>query len=78
LADIIRENGGNLSLALAGYNAGQQQVRRWRDRFGFTDEEEFTEDIPYAETRSYVKRVLGSYQRYASLYGTQRAVSHEP
>ncbi len=71
LADIIRENGGNLSLALAGYNAGQQQVRRWRDRFGFADEEEFTEDIPYAETRSYVKRVLGSYERYASLYGTK-------
>jgi len=75
LADLIRDNGGNLSLALAGYNAGQQQVRRWRDRFGFTDEEEFTEDIPYAETRNYVKRVLGSYQRYASLYGARRAES---
>ena len=73
LADLIQENGGALSLALAGYNAGQQQVRRWRDRYGFTDEEMFTEDIPYAETRNYVKRVLGSYQRYATLYGVKRA-----
>ena len=73
LADLIQENGRTLSLALAGYNAGQQQVRRWRDRYGFTDEEEFTEDIPYAETRNYVKRVLGSYQRYATLYGAGRA-----
>jgi hypothetical protein len=48
-------------------------VRRWRDRYGFTDEEEFIEDIPYAETRNYVKRVLGSYQRYATLYGSKRA-----
>jgi soluble lytic murein transglycosylase len=73
LAELIRENGGTLSLALAGYNAGQQHVRRWRDRYGFTDEEEFIEDIPYAETRNYVKRVLGSYQRYATLYGSKRA-----
>jgi soluble lytic murein transglycosylase len=78
LADLIRDNGGSLSLAVAGYNAGQQQVRRWRDRFGVTDEEEFTEDIPYAETRNYVKRVLGSYLRYASLYGARRAASQEP
>ncbi len=78
LADLIRDNGGNVSLALAGYNAGQQQVRRWRDRFGFTDEEEFTEDIPYTETRNYVKRVLGSFQRYATLYGARRAESREP
>lgn len=75
LADLIRENGGSLSLALAGYNAGQQQVRQWRDRFGFTDDEEFTEDIPYAETRNYVKRVLGSYLRYSSLYGAKGAAS---
>jgi soluble lytic murein transglycosylase len=78
LADLIRDNGSSISLAVAGYNAGQQQVRRWRDRFGFTDEEEFTEDISYAETRNYVKRVLGSYQRYASLYGAKRTVRREP
>lgn len=78
LADLIRDNGGSLSLALAGYNAGQVQVRRWRDRYGFTDEEQFTEDIPYAETRNYVKRVLGSFERYASLYGARRAEDREP
>ena len=72
LADLIRENGGNLSLALAGYNAGQQQVRQWRDRLGLIDDEEFTEDIPYTETRNYVKRVLGSYLRYSSLYGVRK------
>jgi len=78
LADLIRVNGGSLTLALAGYNAGQQQVQRWQDRFGFADEEEFTENIPYPETRNYVKRVLGSYQRYATLYGAKRAESREP
>ena len=78
LADLIKENGGSFTLALAAYNGGQQQVRRWRERFGFTDEEEFTEDIPYLETRNYVKKVLGSYQRYATLYPEKRAESRVP
>lgn len=76
LADLIRENGGNLSLALAGYNAGQQLVRQWRDRLGLIDDEEFTEDIPYTETRNYVKRVLGSYLRYSTLYGVRKTEHH--
>ncbi|HSB79255.1 MAG TPA: transglycosylase SLT domain-containing protein [Candidatus Methylomirabilis sp.] len=78
LAELLRDNGGSLSLAIASYNAGRQQVQRWIQRFGFTTEEEFTEDIPYNETRNYVKRVLGSYERYTSLYGKKRAESREP
>ncbi len=77
LAELLRDNGGSLTLTLAAYNAGSQQVRRWVERYGVTDEEEFTENIPYTETRNYVKRVLGSYQRYATLYAP-RAESLEP
>lgn len=78
LADLYREFGGNLSLTLASYNAGKQPVQRWVQRFGVADEAEFVEDIPYSETRGYVKRVLGSYERYRSLYGTQPTESREP
>jgi len=78
LAELLRDNGGSLTLALAAYNAGNQQVRRWKERYGFTDEEEFTESIPYTETRNYVKRVLGNYQRYSTLYGAKRIESREP
>jgi soluble lytic murein transglycosylase len=78
LAELLRDNGGSLTLTLAAYNAGSQQVRRWVERYGVTDEEEFTENIPYTETRNYVKRVLGSYQRYATLYAPNRAESREP
>jgi soluble lytic murein transglycosylase len=78
LADLYREFGGNLSLTLASYNAGKQPVQRWIQRFGAADEVEFVEDIPYSETRGYVKRVLGSYERYRSLYGTQPTESREP
>jgi soluble lytic murein transglycosylase len=73
LADLLQELNGNVSLSLAAYNAGKQPVQRWLQRFGFTDELEFIEDIPFTETRNYVKRVVGSYERYKSLYGSANA-----
>jgi soluble lytic murein transglycosylase len=78
LADLLRDYGGNLRLSLAAYNAGAAQVRRWQDRYGFADEEEFTEDIPYTETRNYVKRVLGSYHRYTGLNARPSAEGRGP
>jgi soluble lytic murein transglycosylase len=78
LADLLREFGGNLILTLASYNAGRQPVQRWLQRYGFADEIEFVEDIPFTETRNYVKRVLGSYERYASLYGKPPAAAGRP
>ena len=78
LADLFREFGGNLSLTLASYNAGKQPVQRWVQRFGAADEVEFVEDIPYAETRGYVKRVLGSYERYRTLFAPKQTESREP
>jgi len=78
LADLARDFGGNLTLTLAAYNAGRQAVQRWVQRFGFADEVEFVEDIPYTETRNYVKRVLGNYERYQTLYGAPRAEKREP
>ncbi|HTU00264.1 MAG TPA: transglycosylase SLT domain-containing protein, partial [Candidatus Sulfotelmatobacter sp.] len=71
LAEVLTANGGNLTLALASYNAGKQPVQGWRERLGVKDEEEFTEDIPYAETRGYVKRVLGSYWMYREIYDSR-------
>ncbi|RPI11586.1 MAG: hypothetical protein EHM71_00370 [Zetaproteobacteria bacterium] len=78
LADLLRDFGENLSLTLASYNAGRQPVQRWLQRYGFADEVEFVEDIPYTETRNYVKRVLGSYERYSSLYGKPAAAGGQP
>ena len=70
LADALRDQNGNLALALAEYNAGSAAVQRWVQRYGFSDEEQFIEDIPYTETRNYVKRVLANYERYRTVYGT--------
>jgi soluble lytic murein transglycosylase len=71
VAELLQEHEGRVGLTLAAYNAGKQPVQRWLSRFGLRDEEEFIEDIPYSETRNYVKRVLGSHARYADIYGTE-------
>jgi soluble lytic murein transglycosylase len=73
LADLLRDFGGNIILSLAAYNAGREPVQRWLQRFGFADEIEFVEDIPFGETRDYVKLVLANYDRYTSLYAAPRS-----
>lgn len=57
-----------VDLALAAYNAGPGAVSRWwRERAG-ADQDTFIEEIPYPETRSYVKAVLSSWGVYRWLY----------
>ena len=52
LARLVRTHRGDLSLALAAYNAGSEAVRRHR---GIP---------PYSETRNYVRKVLEFYRHY--------------
>jgi len=60
----------DLILALAAYNAGERRVEEWRRRFEkfHLGPDEFIEQIPFPETRTYVKRVLAFYQTYSLLY----------
>ena len=53
--------------AIAAYNAGPQRVRKWLSQ-SYSGLDEFIEDIPFPETRNYVKRVITGYYRYRSLY----------
>ncbi|WP_027390085.1 transglycosylase SLT domain-containing protein [Chrysiogenes arsenatis] len=57
-----------LPFAIASYNAGPGNVNRWKTRYGTDDIEAFIENIPFAETHAYVKRVLTSYEIYKRLY----------
>lgn len=58
---------GHPGLAAAAYNAGPGAVARWLST-ATTVFDEFVEDIPFGETRGYVKRVLRSYAAYQYLY----------
>jgi soluble lytic murein transglycosylase len=69
-ADLVEKYGAD-HLVLAAYNAGPRPVSRWlAERSNEElDTEEFIDDIPYPETRLYVKRVLGLRDVYRELYG---------
>jgi soluble lytic murein transglycosylase len=66
--DLMEEFGGT-HYALAGYNAGGARVRQWRKERPPLPADEFTDDIPFAETQTYVKRIIGTAEDYRRLYG---------
>jgi peptidoglycan lytic transglycosylase len=62
------ERFGREDMGLAAYNAGPVIVRHWQNQRSALDPEAFIEEIPYAETRFYVKTVLQSAGMYRWLY----------
>jgi len=71
LASLEREFGGNTVLVLAAYNAGRGNVRKWLDTSRWTGSTEEIEDIPFPETREYVRKVLRLYDAYVRAYDGQ-------
>ena len=57
-------------LALAAYNAGPTRVRQWLNSRRSDDIEAFVEQIPFDETRLYVKKVVLSWDEYRRIYGS--------
>jgi len=64
---LVRYN-GNLVPAIAAYNSGATPVDRWLKLSTAALNDEFIENIPYAETREYVKKVLANVEIYNSMY----------
>jgi soluble lytic murein transglycosylase len=51
---------GNRVLATAAYNAGPHRVDRWLPETGAIDARTWIENIPFNETRKYVRRVMAA------------------
>ena len=72
--------GGSAPLAVAAYNAGPGNVRRFVAQNGDPrngDMLDWIESIPFAETRNYVQRVLENAVVYETLY-PDRAITKGP
>jgi soluble lytic murein transglycosylase len=68
---------GSLVLAAAAYNAGAGNANKWIKAYGDpraadVDAVTWVERIPFQETRTYVKRVLGNYLVYRAQMGDSR------
>jgi len=54
--------------AVAAYNGGPGAVQSWLGSIQRNDMDEFIENIPYDQTRDYVKKVYASYWNYKRIY----------
>jgi soluble lytic murein transglycosylase len=68
LRHLIDHYGGNEKLAVAAYNAGLTNVDRWVSRAGGPEGFDTVRDIPFPETRAYVKNVFERRTDYRDHY----------
>jgi soluble lytic murein transglycosylase len=69
-AGVLSRCDRRVDVALAAYNAGEARARHWQEVFGTRDSTQFVEEIPYIETRLYVKRILSHAAMYRAIYGS--------
>jgi soluble lytic murein transglycosylase len=66
----LLERHGDVPLALAAYNGGESNVDRWRAAAAAEGRVlRVPEDVPFAETRAFVGRVLDERRVYRRAYG---------
>jgi soluble lytic murein transglycosylase len=66
---VLDNFGGSMPMAAAAYNAGPNRPRIWRGQSGAPVIEAaiWAENVPFSETRDYVKKVLSNTTNYAAL-----------
>ena len=69
LADRLAQFNGDIDQAVASYNAGPDPVTLWLSEGDYREAAEFVENIPFTETRNYVKILHRNYRLYKRLYG---------
>lgn len=77
LARMLRAFDRRTEYALAAYNAGPGAVTRWRQARGDLPVEIFVEEIPYRETRQYVRKVLAGLQTFRFVQRAREPTSRE-
>ncbi|MBU3739371.1 MAG: lytic transglycosylase domain-containing protein [Rhodoferax sp.] len=70
---VLDDFAGSMPLAAAAYNAGPSRPRSWRGQSGAPTLEAaiWAENVPFSETRDYVKKVLANTTVYAALLSGQ-------
>jgi soluble lytic murein transglycosylase len=66
---VLSDMSGSMAMAAAGYNAGPGRPRMWRGKTGDPALEAaiWAENVPFHETRDYVKKVLSNTTNYAAI-----------
>lgn len=77
IRQLLDRHGGRFVPAVAAYNASDAAIRGWMKSRYRGDALEFIEDIPYEETRLYVRLVLRNFVTYKRLLQTADVVFPE-
>ncbi|WP_353892671.1 lytic transglycosylase domain-containing protein [Proteinivorax hydrogeniformans] len=62
------DNYDDKNVAIASYNAGRGNVKKWLDEGVWDGSLKLANEIPFAETREYVYKVNIAYQKYKEIY----------
>lgn len=65
---VLAMFGGEIDLALAGYNAGPYRIQQWWRRTPRREIDRFIESLPLEEPRTYVRRINLFRDSYRQLY----------
>ena len=65
---LLRRYDGDVTLAVAAYNAGETNVNKWVERAGGRDSFDAEDDVPFKETRDYVRDVKQKREQYRDHY----------
>lgn len=68
LKDLLKRFRNRWVLVLASYNASPRVASKWLDTRWRPETLEFIEEIPYTETRTYVKLIIRNYLTYRALF----------
>jgi soluble lytic murein transglycosylase len=63
---VLDDFNGSMPLAAAAYNAGPTRPRAWRNGT-VVEAAAWAENVPFGETRDYVKKVLANTTMYAAI-----------
>jgi len=67
-ADLLELYNGNTNLALTAYNAGIGNVATWIETGIIKKDGSDIENIPFKETRGYVRKIVRNYRIYKTMY----------
>ena len=70
LGTLAEKFQSELIYTAGGYNAGPHNMIKWINRWSGKSLDAFVEQIPFKETRNYVKRVYRSYKIYKQIYSS--------
>ena len=76
IRSLLSKTGGHFVLATASYNAGPHRVRSWLPADGEVEAAAWIDNIPFTETRRYVRRVLAYSAIYEHHLGRQPTRLH--